>query len=51
MKLDERPLLLAVPAVDSVCLASFFPSHHDELLTDWQLAVGGEEPVKIAPLN
>jgi len=25
--------------------------HRDELIADWQLAVNGEEPVKIAPLG
>ncbi len=25
--------------------------HQDELIADWQLAVNGEPPVKIAPLN
>jgi ATP-dependent protease ClpP protease subunit len=24
--------------------------HHDELMADWELAVGGESPYKIAPL-
>ena len=25
--------------------------HHDELMADWELAIAGEEPYKIAPLK
>lgn len=41
----------ALPRKQTRLVQAWIELHHDELLTDWQLAVGGEEPVKIAPLN
>jgi hypothetical protein len=52
-----------VSIVDGAVLAGQFPArqlklvqawieiHRDELLADWQLALAGEQPYKIAPLQ
>jgi hypothetical protein len=53
----------AFSIVDGDCLSGSLPKgkmkmvqawieiHRDELLADWELAVNGEEPFKIAPLQ
>ncbi len=53
----------AISLEDSTVLAGDFPAkqlrpvlawieiHHDELLADWELAVSGEEPFRIPPLQ
>lgn len=40
-----------LPRKQSRLVQAWMELRHDELLADWQLALNGEEPVKIAPLN
>lgn len=39
-----------LPRKQTRLVQAWIELHRDELLADWQLAVNGEEPFKIAPL-
>ena len=39
------------PAKQLRLVLAWIDIHHDELMADWELAVSGEEPFRIAPLQ
>ena len=48
---DGRILAGIFPAKQLKMVQAWIEIHKDELLADWDLAVGGEEPFRIAPLQ
>ncbi len=40
-----------IPAKQLKMVQAWIEIHRDELLADWELAVAGEEPFRIAPLQ
>jgi hypothetical protein len=48
---DGRILDGAIPAKQLKLVQAWIEIHGEELLVDWELAVNGEEPFRIAPLQ
>ena len=48
---DGRILAGAFPPKQLKMVQAWIEIHKDELLADWELAVSGEEPFRIAPLQ
>ena len=40
-----------IPAKQLRLMLAWIEIHHDELMVDWELAVNGDEPFRIAPLQ
>ena len=51
ISIEEEPYLLDFPAKQLRLVLAWIDIHKDELLADWELAVSGEEPFRIAPLQ
>lgn len=47
---DGEILTGALPRKQLRLVQAWIELHHDELMADWELAIAGEEPYKIAPL-
>ncbi len=47
---DGEILAGTLPRKQLRLVQAWIELHHDELIADWELAVGGEAPYKIAPL-
>ncbi|MGH8651143.1 MAG: DUF4160 domain-containing protein [Gammaproteobacteria bacterium] len=47
---DGEILAEELPRKQLRLVQAWIELHHDELMADWELAVGGEKPYKIAPL-
>ncbi|MBD3421784.1 MAG: DUF4160 domain-containing protein [Chitinivibrionales bacterium] len=45
------PLAGSLPANKHKLVVAWIEIHQDELIADWELAVAGEEPFRIAPLQ
>lgn len=48
---DGRVLAGEIPAKQLKMVQAWIEIHRDELLADWELAMAGEEPFRIAPLQ
>lgn len=48
---DGRVLAGEIPAKQLKLVQAWIEIHCDELFADWELAVAGEEPYRIAPLQ
>ncbi len=48
---DGKILEGSIPNSKMKLLQAWIELHHDELVADWNLAVSGEQPYKIAPLR
>ncbi|MEK6748656.1 MAG: DUF4160 domain-containing protein [Pseudomonadota bacterium] len=48
---DGRVLAGEIPARQLKMVQAWIEIHRDELFADWELAVAGEEPYRIAPLQ
>ena len=48
---DGRVLAGSLPGRQLKLVAAWVELHRDELLADWELALNGEEPFRIAPLQ
>ncbi len=48
---DGRVLAGSLPPKQLKLVEAWVELHRDELLADWELAVNGEEPFRIAPLQ
>ena len=48
---DGRVLAGDIPPKQIKMVQAWVEIHHDELLANWQLAVAGEQPFRIAPLQ
>ena len=48
---DGRVLAGAIPPKQLKLVQAWVELHKDELFADWELAVNGEEPFRIAPLQ
>jgi len=48
---DGRILAGGFPSKQLKMVQAWIEIHKDELLADWELAVSGEEPFRIAPLQ
>lgn len=48
---DGRVLAGEIPPKQLKMVQVWMEIHQDELLADWELAVSGEEPFRIAPLQ
>ncbi len=48
---DGRVLAGYIPAKQLKLVQAWIEIHKDELFADWELAVAGEQPYKIAPLQ
>jgi hypothetical protein len=48
---DGRVLAGGLPPKQLKLVAAWTELHQDELFADWELAVNGEEPFRIAPLQ
>lgn len=48
---DGRVLAGSLPPKQIKLVQAWVELHRDELFADWQLAVNGEEPFRIAPLQ
>jgi len=48
---DGKVLEGRLPPAKMRLLLAWLEIHKDELLADWQLAVGGQQPYKIEPLR
>ncbi|WP_045222016.1 DUF4160 domain-containing protein [Desulfonatronum thioautotrophicum] len=48
---DGRILAGQLPGKQMKLVQAWIEIHRDELLANWELAVNGEEPYKIAPLQ
>ena len=48
---DGRVLAGSLPGRQLKWVAAWVELHRDELLADWELALNGEEPFRIAPLQ
>jgi len=47
---DGEILVGNLPKKQLRLVQAWIELHHDELMADWELAVSGESPYKIAPL-
>ncbi|MBI5102869.1 MAG: DUF4160 domain-containing protein [Nitrospirae bacterium] len=51
IKIDDGEILTGkLPRKQLRLVQAWIELHHDELVADWELAIAGEEPYKIAPL-
>jgi len=48
---DGRVLAGSVPSKQLKMVQAWIEIHKDELFADWELAVAGEQPFRIAPLQ
>jgi len=48
---DGSVLVGSLPLRQLKLVAAWVELHRDELLADWELALNGEEPFRIAPLQ
>jgi len=48
---DGRVLAGEIPAKQLKMVQAWIEIHRDELFADWELAISGEEPYRIAPLQ
>lgn len=48
---DGRVLAGEIPAKQLKLVQAWIEIHRDELFADWELAVAGEDPYRIAPLQ
>jgi len=48
---DGSVLAGSLPLRQLKLVAAWVELHRDELLADWELAINGEEPFRIAPLQ
>lgn len=48
---DGRILDGSIPAKQLKMVQAWIEIHSEELMVDWELAVNGEEPFRIAPLQ
>lgn len=48
---DGRVLAGSIPSKQLKLVQAWFEIHKDELFADWELAVAGEQPFRIAPLQ
>ena len=48
---DGRVLAGSIPGKQLKMLQAWIEIHKDELFADWELAVAGEQPYRIAPLQ
>lgn len=48
---DGTVLAGSIPPKQLKLLQAWIEIHRDELLADWELALAGEQPYKIAPLQ
>jgi hypothetical protein len=48
---DGEVLEGSLPPAKMRLLSAWLEIHRDELMADWQLAVGGQQPYKIEPLR
>ena len=49
--LDDEILAGGLPPGKERLVQAWITIHRDELLADWRIAVGGEEPFRIEPLR
>jgi Domain of unknown function (DUF4160) len=48
---DGELLAGSLPAAKTKLVAAWIEIHRDELMADWDLSVGGQQPYKIEPLK
>ncbi len=48
---DGRVLAVSIPSKQLKMVQAWIEIHKDELFADWELAVAGEQPFRIAPLQ